>query len=50
MSRTAFVCQAIEHDIERIEKQQELEAMKAEPEYWQDSEEWQNLPDPINNA
>jgi len=54
ISRMAFVRQAIEHEIERIEKQQELEAIafslaaiKAKPEYWQDSAEWQKLPDPI---
>ena len=54
ISRMAFVRQAVEHEIERIEKQQELEAMasslaaiKAKPEYWRDSTEWQNLPDPI---
>ena len=54
ISRMAFVRQAVEHEIERIEKQQELEAIasslaaiKAKPEYWQDTTEWQNLPDPI---
>ena len=53
VSRMAFVHQAVEHEIERIEKRQELEAMasslaaiKAKPEYWEDSAEWQNLPDP----
>ena len=53
ISRMAFVRQAVEHEIERIEKRQELEAMasslaaiKAKPEYWEDSTEWQNLPDP----
>lgn len=49
ISRMAFVRQAIEHEIERVQKNQELDAMKesfmamkATPNYWANHKEWQD--------
>jgi predicted transcriptional regulator len=49
ISRMAFIRQAIEHEIERVQKNRELDAMKASlkamkanPDYWVHQEEWQD--------
>jgi mRNA interferase MazF len=54
ISRMAFFRQAIEHEIERIQKNQELDAMKASldaiksnPDYWEHQAEWQDTEERI---
>ena len=49
ISRMAFIRQAIEHEIDRIQRNRELGAMrasltaiKANPDYWEHQQEWQD--------
>ena len=57
ISRMAFMRQAIEHEIERIQKSRELDAMKASltaikanPDYWEHQQEWQDTADALPPA
>ena len=57
ISRMAFIRQAIEHEIERIQKNQELDAMKvsltaikSNPDYWEQQQEWQDTTEVLPSA